>query len=59
MSEGTQVSRAVTHRGEKFKENHKKVASENYQEIYGSTLDNLIQKARDTVRAQETSVFRR
>ena len=59
MSEGTEVGWVVTHRREKFKENHKKVASENYQEIHSGTLDNLIQKARDTMRTQETSVFRR
>lgn len=57
VSGGKQVGRVVTHRREKFKENPKKVASKNYQEIRGGTSNNIIQKARHAVSAHKTLIF--
>ena len=51
MSGGARIGPVITHRGEKFKENYQKVAGEKNQEMYGSIVNDLVEKARHTVSA--------
>ena len=57
---GTQVGRAITHRREKFKEDHGKVTGKDHQEVYGSIPNNPVEKVlHNTLSTYVTLAFRR
>lgn len=52
----TSISQVTTHRRKKFKEDHKKFAGEDRQEIRGGILKNPVEEARHTLSMHKASI---
>ena len=53
---GTRIDRTITHGCEDFEEKKKSVTGRENQEVRGSVLADLVEKARDTTNTGKTSI---